>query len=371
MADRSGAPALVVSTVLSAFIAGHAAAAAQRTFVASTGNDANPCSLTLPCRALAAAVSAVATDGEVVVLDSAGYGPVTIARSVSIVAPPGVYAGVTTTAGNGVTVNGGAVNVALRGLTIAGAAFDARFGIQLVSGSSIAVENCEISNFNEAGIGFSASTAAVLHVSDTVVRSNRVGMIVQGLDGANPVYATISRSRIEDSNISGIDISAAIVAIADSVLSGNQDNVLAKGTANATTRVALDHTLISRGLCGLCLQSFGDTGKVRVVIMDSTISGNFGYGVDVGYALAATGCAQEAIVTRTQIIHNGGGVQVDGSSCATTVWLDSATIFENSGSPLTTEVTVANNGKLYTRQNSTIADITVTTGGTVVPWPAQ
>jgi len=33
------------------------AAPVQRTFVASTGNDASPCSLTLPCRALAAAIA--------------------------------------------------------------------------------------------------------------------------------------------------------------------------------------------------------------------------------------------------------------------------------------------------------------------------
>ena len=33
------------------------AAPVQRTFVASTGNDANPCSLTLPCHALAAAIA--------------------------------------------------------------------------------------------------------------------------------------------------------------------------------------------------------------------------------------------------------------------------------------------------------------------------
>ena len=70
-----------------------AVAALQRTFVASTGSDSNPCSLPLPCRGFAIAVAAVAPAGEVIVLDSGGYGPVVITQSVSIIAPAGVVCG--------------------------------------------------------------------------------------------------------------------------------------------------------------------------------------------------------------------------------------------------------------------------------------
>ena len=49
-----------------------ATATAQRTFVASYGNDASPCSLTMPCRGFAAAVAQAIPGGEVIVLDSAG-----------------------------------------------------------------------------------------------------------------------------------------------------------------------------------------------------------------------------------------------------------------------------------------------------------
>jgi hypothetical protein len=52
-----------------------ASATIQRTFVASTGNDANPCTLAQPCRGFARAVSQTSPSGEVIVLDSAGYGP--------------------------------------------------------------------------------------------------------------------------------------------------------------------------------------------------------------------------------------------------------------------------------------------------------
>jgi hypothetical protein len=75
----------------------------QRTFVASNGADTNSCSLAAPCRSFGTAVAAVADHGEVIVLDSAGYGAVTITKSVSIIASPGVYAGISVFSGAGST----------------------------------------------------------------------------------------------------------------------------------------------------------------------------------------------------------------------------------------------------------------------------
>src|SRR5215831_3490796 len=85
-----------------------AGASAQRTFVASyglTSNTAFNCSLAKPCRAFGEAIGVTNAKGEVIVLDSAGYGPVTITKSVSLVAPPGIYAGITVLSGDGVTIN--------------------------------------------------------------------------------------------------------------------------------------------------------------------------------------------------------------------------------------------------------------------------
>jgi hypothetical protein len=76
------------------------AAAAQRTFVATSGVDNPSCSLASPCRTFAAAVAATAIGGEAIVLDSGGYGPVTVTKSMSIITPPGIYAGVSVPAGS-------------------------------------------------------------------------------------------------------------------------------------------------------------------------------------------------------------------------------------------------------------------------------
>jgi hypothetical protein len=95
---------------------------AQRTFVSPDGSDSNPCSVTLPCRGFATAMAATSPNGEIVVLGSAGYGAVSISQPVKIIAPAGVYAGITVAGGSGVTITGLASTdtVVLRGLTING-----------------------------------------------------------------------------------------------------------------------------------------------------------------------------------------------------------------------------------------------------------
>jgi hypothetical protein len=78
---------------------------AQRTFVASYGLDTNPCSLVAPCRSFGEAIKHTSSGGEVIVLDTAGYGSVVITKPVSIIAPPGIYAGLSVAAGTGIVVN--------------------------------------------------------------------------------------------------------------------------------------------------------------------------------------------------------------------------------------------------------------------------
>src|SRR5215470_11754936 len=91
----------------------------QRTFASAAGSDGNPCSRTAPCRTLSQAISQTNAGGELVILDSAGYGPVTITKSISITAPAGVYAGISVFSGNGITVNiQSSDTVTLRGLTV-------------------------------------------------------------------------------------------------------------------------------------------------------------------------------------------------------------------------------------------------------------
>src|SRR5262249_17990548 len=93
--------ALLSTTALVATIASTSAyALSNRTFVSGSGNDANPCSLGAPCRSFAGAIAQTSPGGEIAVLDTAGYGAVTITHAVSIVNEEGVEAGITVTSGD-------------------------------------------------------------------------------------------------------------------------------------------------------------------------------------------------------------------------------------------------------------------------------
>src|SRR5262249_45690554 len=104
--------ALLSTTALVATIASTSAfALSNRTFVSGNGNDANPCSLAAPCRSFTGALAQTSPGGEIAVLDTAGYGAVTITQAVSIVNEERVEAGITATSGDGITVNAGAGDV--------------------------------------------------------------------------------------------------------------------------------------------------------------------------------------------------------------------------------------------------------------------
>src|SRR3712207_4335153 len=95
---------------LALFIASSTAQAqtAQRTFVSTTGSDANTaslCSAANPCRSFGAALGVTNTNGEIIALTSGGYGPVTVNKGVQITAPTGVYAAITAFSGNAISVN--------------------------------------------------------------------------------------------------------------------------------------------------------------------------------------------------------------------------------------------------------------------------
>ena len=99
--------------------------------------------------------------GEVIVQDSAGYGVVTITQSVSIIAPTGVYAGISVPAGQtGVTVNGAGIVVVLRGLSINGTFGAGSQGVSFVQGQRLRVENCVVTGLRSTGIATAQSLAS-------------------------------------------------------------------------------------------------------------------------------------------------------------------------------------------------------------------
>src|SRR5256885_631694 len=59
-------------------------AQATRTFVSGVGDDLNPCSRTAPCKTFAGAISKTFIHGEIDALDPAGYGTLSITKSITV-----------------------------------------------------------------------------------------------------------------------------------------------------------------------------------------------------------------------------------------------------------------------------------------------
>jgi hypothetical protein len=237
--------------------------ASQRTFVSSTGNDGNPCSLVLPCRSLAAAIVNTAANGELIVLDSAGYGPVTVNQSLSIVAPPGIYGGVSVLSGNGVTIDGPGIAVVLRGLTVNGQG--GLHGIHFAQGSRLTVEDCTVANMSGHGI-FATAPSSIVFVKRTVIRGNvNMGVFVQG-----SVVANLDGLHVEDNQQTGVIASdGARITLSNSVLSKNFVGVHAASLSSTHSVMTVSHTVISGSLDAVDVTA--DGGSTAVVTTDALV----------------------------------------------------------------------------------------------------
>jgi hypothetical protein len=147
-------------------------AQANRTFVSGHGSDSSPCSIAAPCRSFAQALTQTNAGGEIAVLDTAGYGSVTITKSISIVAPDGIEGGITvTSASDGIIVSVGTSDVVnLRGLTLVGSGVGLN-GISFNGLGALNIQNCVVRGFTLDGIAFLPNGTAALNVSDTIVSS--------------------------------------------------------------------------------------------------------------------------------------------------------------------------------------------------------
>jgi hypothetical protein len=188
-----------------------AMAQATRTWVSGTGDDANPCSRTAPCKTFVGAINKTAEGGEINAIDPGGYGGVTITKSITI-RSEGALAGVLVSGTNAIVVNAGPTDfVVLDGLDVNGLG-SSLSAIKILSARSVRVENSEIYGFR-AGIALvPTSQNTRLVVNDTRIFENGVGIIhapVVGADAASSgsAEALIENSRIE-SNTCGVVVSS-------------------------------------------------------------------------------------------------------------------------------------------------------------------
>jgi hypothetical protein len=293
--------ALTVSALaLIGAFASNPAEAADRVFVASFGSDANTgtsCGLANPCRHFSAAMTVVDPGGEVIALDSAGFGAVTITKSVTIAASPGSYAGISAASGIAVNIPTSGVNVILRGLSLNSTG--APIGVA-ANGSKVSIENCLIANFVSAGVSVIGS--ATLQIFDSIIRGSGYGVVLQ--DGPT---ATISGTKVLANGNTGVSVTSfaagatTTAAISDSVVSGNHNGVFADAQGvGATTRVSVARSTVSNNIFGIITGN--GAGTQSAIVSNNLVTGNSGAGL---YQLSATGTSTLESLGNNTVRQNG------------------------------------------------------------------
>ncbi len=270
----------IIRIALATLVLACTAAHAQlfRAYVSSTGSDANPCTLPQPCRLLPAALTAVASGGEIWMLDSANYnaGTVTIAKSVTILAIPGAVGSIVAlNVGPAIVVSSGNHNIALRNVVIGPVtgAIAGTNGIEAQGGSPvITIEGSLIANLPNGGIYM--TTTGTLRMDDTTVRNNGN----YGIYLASGARATISRSRLLGNSLGGVyavtTTALTTFTVSDSVISGGNVGVgIDAGGASGVARASVTRSTIERSTNALIAISSG-SGAATLELSGSMVVNN-------------------------------------------------------------------------------------------------
>ena len=260
-----------------------------RAYLASDGNDANPCTLTQPCRLLPAALAAVASGGEIWMLDSANYNTatVTIAKSVSILAIPGAVGSVVAAGPTAISITAPGLTVALRNLVIVPLPGPGGSrGVYMTGASALTIEHGLIANLNAEGV-LVAGTGTV-RIADTIIRDN-AGHAVALLNGAT---GTISRTQIL----------------------GNDNGVQAEASAVTTTTLSVSDCVISGGIYAVIAFASIAGGSAKVFVTGSTIEGTTAYAL---HSSTSGGLGSTLIaISNSMVTNNAYGWRVGGAGSA-------------------------------------------------------
>jgi hypothetical protein len=269
-----------------------AAAQATRTWVSGLGDDVNPCSRTAPCKTFAGAISKTAAGGEIDCLDPAGFGTLTITKSITIDCT-GTFGSVLNSGGiNGFVINDsatatpGTVEVKLRGLSINGAGTTPGLnGIRFISGRSLYVEDVLIQNQKSgSGISFQPTTSARFMLNNVSIVDGGVGILVQPT-GTGLAKGVIRNTRVFNSTTNGVRIDSA-------------------STSTSGIHVTSENSTFSRNATGISVNS--GAAFLTLMVNGSTIANNTGTGI------SSAGFSSSVMVGDTTITGNATGVSGPG-----------------------------------------------------------
>jgi hypothetical protein len=239
--------AAIASTLLSATRAAELPTSI-RTFVSSLGSDGNTaasCPQAKPCRTLAAAYTVTTVGGEIIALDTAEYGPITVTGKLSIFGTDNALIAVATDT-TGVTINAAAGDrVIIRNFIITGAGATNTKGIALNSGQ-LALQHATLKQLT---IGLDVTNTRA-DLTNTDIIDNDTGIITTGTgsDGAISAFTGPTQVRVAWGNAIG-NTKAYVMNNPGTGTSGNKVTILEFLTSDTdaafSTNMTGNGTLIS------------------------------------------------------------------------------------------------------------------------------
>jgi hypothetical protein len=199
---------------------------------------------------------------------------VTITKPISIVASPGVYAGISVFSGDGITINAGATDIViLRGLTINNQGSTGN-GIVVNTVGTLHVEGCVVNGFShpDLGTGIVFLAGATLEVKDSILRGNQNGIMVLTTSGT--AHAAVDNVRMEGNITNGLFArEGSEVTVRNSLASGNGVGLIAQSFSAANAELDIENCAASNNGTGIVASSFS-TGVATVRVSNSTVTHN-------------------------------------------------------------------------------------------------
>ena len=346
--------ASIVSAVVALSVAGSAAAGGALFVSASSGNDANPCSSTQPCRTIGHAV-AVASPGSTISVAAGTYAEeVVISKSLTLVGDDSVVDA--SNHDNGIVISGpGAAGTLVQGFTVENANAE---GILAVSTSNVSILQNELMHNDRTEHAPSPPQCAdqgplpgdcgeALHLMGTSfsrvignnVHDNVGGILVTDETGpshGNLISKNISRDNIDDCGITLPSHNA--LATSDPSKAGVYDNTIVgnlsqgnggagvgmfapfPGTASYNNRV-IGNILLGNGEAGVGIHAHAPGQNVSGnAIIGNVISGNgvdpdadSGKTVGIAFLNADPATTPVVLLLSNQISNQFFGVFINGS----------------------------------------------------------
>jgi len=242
-----------------------------RAYLSVSGSDANPCTVAAPCRLLPSALNAIASGGEIWMLDSANFnsGTVNITKDASILAVPGVVGSLVAFGGGPALNISGGVNVKLRNVVVANNVTNPGTDGVVINGGSLDIVETQVS---VPGSGVVA-TNAIVRAHGSLFRDSGNGIVASG-------NFTVDVWSSRFSNISSVGVwghantaaAAGKISVSDSSFVNAGNSIIANcENATATMKAVISRTSFTEGSYAISIQNLSGSGA-RGTVTGSTFA---------------------------------------------------------------------------------------------------